>query len=1240
MTETILKPRDADLLTEYVRTGSKSAFEQIVNQHIHLVHAAAMRQVRNAHLAEDVTQAVFLLLWQRAESIATHASLGGWLLVTTHFISANAMKKERRLKHREQKAAQMNHEQGPSSPSQTDPILPLLDSAMAQLGDADRDAIVERFFHSRSLDEVGIILGISQQAAAKRVSRAVEKLRGILARRGVNTSDAMLGALLPAVALQPGASPSLLSTVLAGPTAAVSANVAALARTAVRPWSALLTKIAACGLVMLGLGGIAYLAVVLQGTPAASPPVAAAPQPPAAVAPAQLPAAAGRRTVTLLLVDAKTNAPLAGGQVELDVDGSTGPSRPAGPDGKYVLYLTGNYDFAHVICRAPGRVAMYLDFQNYTFKGDLPADYIIPMEPGTTIGGIVTNDIGNPLAGATVHVSTHDTANGDRPRVWLDEIAVTDAAGKWHIDTAPAQPEHLSIEVKHHDYSQSSPYRTISESAADELRRGVYETAMGTAVSEQICGIVLDPDGKAVQDARVVIANDYHASNKPTTLTDADGKFALAAPKIQWDTYATVTAKGFAPEQVKIPGTGQPQPDAKADAKPLEIRLSRPVKLEGTIVDGNGKPLRGVIVQLEQWRQNRALKWSTTTDHNGYFIWKEAPADTVQLDVIREDMALLTDVKVTPGGAPIQLKLFPRLRITGNVVDADTKEPIPVFRIVEGIRWAGQHDVTWQSQRARKLGNGKYKATIDSFANGGKLRVEADGYFSADSRMIEGNEGSIQIDFELKKGASPTGVVLAPDEKPLSDVPVACVPEGVNLLIDLDRNNLTQESDVILTKTDKNGRFTLPPQNKKFSLLVIADEGFVLISSDQLAKDGQIHLQKWARIEGDYRINASPAKFVKIGAEAAPKIGTRDLLRIETGTTTTDADGHFMLDRVPPVQRIYVHHLVWLSSTVLQFVPIANCKTIAGQTTTLHAGGNGRPVIGKLSLPATTARPVDYAQQVSLDVSKTDDVNAAMLRLLPYPENFPDLPQDQQRQWTQAQIANRLDKRTEAQKAQELTNQRIDFVIRSDGTMRVDNVEPGTYRGNAQVRNPLVTGSDDTSILGRPISFTVPTTPATPTDEPLDLGVIRLGPPSSMKIGKPLPSVQFIALDGQTVDPSAWAGKIVVMHFWEMHARKFFPAIEQLADQATDDPRIQIVNVGMQMLPAWAKHINAHDHLPGLLVLDKDSSELDSTAAYMDDPWMVDGLPFVLILDAQGNVTAKVSDVKDLSAAVDKAAAK
>jgi RNA polymerase sigma factor (sigma-70 family) len=1236
MTGTIL-PTDSELLAEYVRAGSKSAFEQIVNQHIHLVHAAAMRQVRDSHLAEDVTQAVFLLLWERAASMVTHTSLGGWLLVTTHHISANAMKKEWRLKNREQKAAQMNHEQGPSSPSQTDPILPLLDSGMAQLGEADRDAIVERFFHSRSLDEVGAILGVSQQAAAKRISRAIEKLRGILARRGVKTSDATLSALLPAVALHPGASPSLVSAVLAGPGVAVSASVASLARGAVRPWSAMLTKIAATGTVLLGLGGIAYLAVVLQNRPPATPQTAVAAQAMADAAQVDPLAVPSGRIVALTLVDAKTGAPLTGGGVELEFNGNRGPSLPAGADGKYELRLAGNYQYARAICRVPGRVAMYLEFQNSTFKGDLPAEYTVPMEPGMTIGGIVLSDIGDPLVGAKVRISTFISGNADAPHVWLNENLVTGPDGKWHVDGAPAKLDQIFIEVSHHDYSHS---QQSSQLSADQLHRGVYETVMRADDEKQLTGVVLGPDGNAVQGAQVVIANDRYESNKPTTSTDADGKFALAAPKSQWDTYATVMVKGFAPEQVKILGSDN-APAAKADAKPLEIRLSQSVKLQGTVVDNNGKPVNGATVEVERWRNNRALKWTTRTDRSGNFVWNDAPADAIQLNVYHRNMGAISGVEVKAGGDPIRLTLFPPLKITGNVIDTASKEPIPAFRIVEGIRWTGQQDVTWQPQSSRKLGNGKYEATIGDFSNGGKLRVEADGYLPAESRMIQKSEGSIQLDFELKKGTGLSGIVLDPNGKPLFNVRVVCVPEDQSIYLDPDHDNLADRTGIALAQTDKDGHFSLQPQEKKYSLLITADEGFALVKDDQLSKDGQIHLQKWARIEGDYRLNASPASFVKIGAQAQLPLGPYGGSMLNARSVTTDASGHFVLDHLPPGQNVHIYQLVPLGGGSERFVQMGDYKAVADQTTAIQVGGKGRPVIGKLSLPATGAAQVDFTQQVNVRAESSNDAEINFMRQLPFPENFPDMPQDQQEQWYQTQIKSHVATQAAMQKSGQSPVQSVDFVVSSDGTMRADNVVPGTYRGQATFREPFVPGSNHQDVLGTaPISFTVPITPAYPTNEPLDIGVIRLTPPSTMEIGKPLSNVPLVTLDGQTVDPSAWAGKIVVLHLWEMHDHKFFPAIEQLADKFKDDPRIQIVNVGMEMLPTWAKHIDAKDHLPGLQVLEKDSSELNIRSTLTDHAWMIQGLPFVLILDPQGNVTAKVSNVKELSTAVEKATAK
>ena len=185
-------PDDAELLTEYVARNSEDAFTELVGRHAALVYSAALRQVREPHLAEDVTQAVFILLARKARSMSRHVSLSGWLCRAAHFVSRDALRAERRRLHREQMVTAMEN----TTDTNWMQIAPLLDEVVAQLGDKDRSAIVLRYYEKKSLGEIGAVLGVDADAAQKRVSRALEKLRGVLSRRGVALSAVALTSVL------------------------------------------------------------------------------------------------------------------------------------------------------------------------------------------------------------------------------------------------------------------------------------------------------------------------------------------------------------------------------------------------------------------------------------------------------------------------------------------------------------------------------------------------------------------------------------------------------------------------------------------------------------------------------------------------------------------------------------------------------------------------------------------------------------------------------------------------------------------------------------------------------------------------------------------------------------------------------------------------------------------------------------------------------------------------------------
>ena len=176
---------DQQLLRDYAGERSEEAFTELVRRHIDLVYSAALRMVRDAHLAEDVTQGAFLALAQSAAQLTDRPVLSGWLHRTAQNLAVKVVRTDARRRAREQEAAAMNELLAAGSNATWDQVAPHLDAALGELSEADRDALLLRYFERKSAREMAQALGISDEAAQRRVSRAVERLRECFAKRGV-----------------------------------------------------------------------------------------------------------------------------------------------------------------------------------------------------------------------------------------------------------------------------------------------------------------------------------------------------------------------------------------------------------------------------------------------------------------------------------------------------------------------------------------------------------------------------------------------------------------------------------------------------------------------------------------------------------------------------------------------------------------------------------------------------------------------------------------------------------------------------------------------------------------------------------------------------------------------------------------------------------------------------------------------------------------------------------------------
>ena len=379
---------------------------------------------------------------------------------------------------------------------------------------------------------------------------------------------------------------------------------------------------------------------------------------------------------------------------------------------------------------------------------NIPELYSFEMPSATEVGGIVRNNEGENIEGASVRIS----ASLRRPdeSIYVGRCVLTDSSGRWKVENVPSETDTISIQITHPDYGGDNQTRhslrgqelldVMALKNVEVLSKGITFT-----------GVVRDENGPAVPDATVMISGE--SSNPFYVITDSQGRFKFAASGNRNDygrnaPTIVVEAPGYASDQRVV--------DIVPNPEPLEFKLSRGRNVKCHVVDSEGNPVAGALAAIEP------ANLLDDTDSNGDFIIPNVANRSIRILVIKEGFVSVRNYTINPSQNEVTLQMKRAFIVQGTVNDAVTGEPIPEFGII-----AVQTMVN-QNERPVIFTNGKYELSFGELSRSPwRLYTNVVGYEEAHSEEFNMGEGAKVINFKLTPGSSTaTGTAAGPMFQP------------------------------------------------------------------------------------------------------------------------------------------------------------------------------------------------------------------------------------------------------------------------------------------------------------------------------------------------------------------------------------------------------------------------------------------------------------------------------------------
>jgi carboxypeptidase family protein len=727
----------------------------------------------------------------------------------------------------------------------------------------------------------------------------------------------------------------------------------------------------------------------------------------------------------------------------------------------------------------------FMPFRTNLAKGAgerFPQEAVLTVSRGARIGGLVRDPGGRPITNAEVTI--FGVLRDDAGQVLESELGMTksDAAGNWSAACVPKDFEGLSFKVTHPrfmsgDFAQSDITDAAVRREALLGSKAIFQLEPGITVE----GYVTDSEGEPINGATVLLSRPTSPLTNEVVKTDRRGKFSFFTLE-RGDVQLLARASGYAPRLLLI------ETEPRMPAREIHLTNSRPLRMR--VIADDDKPVEGAAIRLDSWRGAKLLEWSTNTDVAGRVEWTEAPEDVAKFNITKPGFRPLNDVALEPG-TNATLKIYRVPMISGTVVDADTKQPIPQFKFFTGTAHVPDEAVHWERYNAMTGRDGKFSYEVRNTANGFALAVEAPGYWPARTPRYT-NSGPFTYHFALKKGEGFRGVLQHPNGEPVAGALIVMADASDHAYMDREgefradamRNTATAVSD-------KDGKFLLPPRLDPHTIFAADGTGYAEVPASEVIETGKLVLKPWGRVEGKLQVGGKPETNQSV---AIHNMG----YRYGDGTRSSpplslwlnkrpDADGNFVFEKVPPgTRRIYLQYKF---SDRPGTIPVSHGFAIEvkpGETTKVTLGGSGRRIVGKIVPKGSGADRIDWVR----------DVHWLTLKVPDDPENHSPAKKEfasqgeRAKAYTEYGARHRAFWRSERGHQYERQPYRYCVVFKPDGSFYIPDIPPGEYTLAITPMEPTGENWWQQRQLGVLIREIV--VPEGSREEPVDLGTLEL----------------------------------------------------------------------------------------------------------------------------------------------------